>query len=129
MTLKEFRGILGGKPKKALYFLGRHNKDYIYLDPHFVQQAKLQIEDIKDSYVCESFRKCHNTSIDASLGICFYIKDLKSLNNFYDGIKSIKKKDPQNMFVFTSDTTPYYMKKQKSQEIQLDNDEDTFQEL
>lgn len=41
MTLKEFRGILGGKPKKALYFLGRHNTDYIYLDPHFVQKAKL----------------------------------------------------------------------------------------
>lgn len=41
MTLKEFRGILGGKPKKALYFLGRHNKDYIYLDPHYVQKAQL----------------------------------------------------------------------------------------
>lgn len=40
MMLKQFRGVIGGKPKKALYFLGRHNEDYIYLDPHFVQNAK-----------------------------------------------------------------------------------------
>lgn len=39
MTLKSFRGVIGGKPKKALYFLGRHNQDYIYLDPHYVQDA------------------------------------------------------------------------------------------
>lgn len=106
---------MGGKPKKALYFLGRHNKDYIYLDPHYVQKAKMEIEAISESYVCESFRKCANTAIDASLGICFYIKDLKSLNSFYDGIKRIKERDSDNMFVFASDTTPYYMKKERSE--------------
>lgn len=44
MTLNEFRGVIGGKPKKALlFFLGRHNKDYIYLDSHYVQTAKQHI--------------------------------------------------------------------------------------
>jgi cysteine protease ATG4 len=40
MKFSQFRGVIGGKPKKALYFLGRHDKDYIYLDPHYVQNAK-----------------------------------------------------------------------------------------
>lgn len=39
MEVSQFKGVIGGKPKKALYFLGRHNQDYVYLDPHFVQNA------------------------------------------------------------------------------------------
>jgi hypothetical protein len=31
-------GVIGGIPKKALYFIGRDNEDLIYLDPHYVQQ-------------------------------------------------------------------------------------------
>lgn len=40
MTWKWFRGILGGKPEKALYFIGIKDKSFIYLDPHYVQTAK-----------------------------------------------------------------------------------------
>lgn len=45
-------------------------------------------------------------------------------------MREIKKRDPENMFVFTNDTTPHYMKKEKSEEISLtEEDEDVFQEL
>jgi cysteine protease ATG4 len=44
MKLKQFRGVIGGKPKKALYFLGRHNNDFIYLDPHYVHSANKKME-------------------------------------------------------------------------------------
>lgn len=47
MEMSSFRGVIGGKPKKALYFIGRHNNEYIYLDPHFVQPAAGNIEEIK----------------------------------------------------------------------------------
>jgi hypothetical protein len=37
MESEWFSGILGGKPEKALFFVGKHNnKDFIYLDPHYV---------------------------------------------------------------------------------------------
>lgn len=40
MKLHNFGGMIGGKPGKALYFLGLHNNDsFIYLDPHYVQDA------------------------------------------------------------------------------------------
>ena len=61
--------------------------------------------------------------------MCFYIKDLKDLNNFYDGIKRIKEKDSEGMFIFSADTTPNYMKKERSEAIELENDDDNFQEL
>jgi cysteine protease ATG4 len=38
MECRLFQGMIGGKPEKALYFLGRIGEDrYIYLDPHIVQ--------------------------------------------------------------------------------------------
>lgn len=39
MEFKTFMGIIGGKPEKALYFLGRIGDNYIYLDPHTVQSG------------------------------------------------------------------------------------------
>jgi cysteine protease ATG4 len=44
MTWKWFKGLLGGKPKKALYFIGRKDENFIYLDPHYVQTAKEDIQ-------------------------------------------------------------------------------------
>jgi hypothetical protein len=40
MKCKFSKGMIGGKPKKALYFIGVHNENsFVYLDPHFVQKA------------------------------------------------------------------------------------------
>lgn len=39
MESQYFKGVIGGKPEKALYFVGKHESDYVYLDPHFVQDA------------------------------------------------------------------------------------------
>ena len=52
MTWKQYRGLLGGKPQKALYFVGMNNDEYIYLDPHYVQTAKEDITEVKNSYFC-----------------------------------------------------------------------------
>lgn len=36
MDFKYSLGMIGGKPKKALYFVGRIDDNFIILDPHFV---------------------------------------------------------------------------------------------
>lgn len=90
MTWKWFRGLIGGKPQKALYFVGMKEDEYVYLDPHYVQNANEDISENKNSYFCESFRRCKNTSIDPSLGISFFLDSLQDLNDFYQSIKAIK---------------------------------------
>ena len=81
-----FRGILGGKPEKALFLVGSQDNDYIYLDPHYVQQARKQ-NTINHSYSCDSFRKCRNTAIDPSLGVCFLLSSLSELNQFHRTVR------------------------------------------
>lgn len=41
MAFTSFSGVVGGRPGKALYLVGTHSQNsYIYLDPHYVQEAK-----------------------------------------------------------------------------------------
>lgn len=76
MKMQSFSGVIGGRPGKALYLIGVHgDNSYIYLDPHYVQEAQQNIEEIKDSYSCGSFRVCKDKSIDPSFGICYYLRD------------------------------------------------------
>jgi len=78
MSFKAFSGVIGGKPGKALYLIGTHGKEsFIYLDPHYVQNADRNTKDILQSYFCDSFRICKATSIDPSFGLCFYFRDLE----------------------------------------------------
>lgn len=39
MESPHFQGVIGGKPGKALYILGKYDDRYIYLDPHLVHNA------------------------------------------------------------------------------------------
>lgn len=34
--IPSFNGMIGGKPDRALYFVGKNFDQYIYLDPHTV---------------------------------------------------------------------------------------------
>ena len=37
--MKYFNGMIGGKPTKALYFVGVDDEELVYLDPHYVQPS------------------------------------------------------------------------------------------
>jgi cysteine protease ATG4 len=82
MESRFFQGMIGGKPDKALYFLGRKNENYIYLDPHLVQVGvnKNNLNENRSTYFCNSFRMCKNTSIDPSIGIGYFLSDLKDID-------------------------------------------------
>lgn len=102
--------MIGGKPEKALYFIGKQNDHFIYLDPHYVHSANKDIKSEHETYFCASFRKCKNTAIDSSVGICFYLRDVGAFNRFYRQINKMKNDNYEDFFIFVADKTPSYIK-------------------
>ena len=96
-----------------MYFVGKHKKHYIYLDPHYVQGAEVNVKEKSESYFCGSFRKCKSTSIDSSIGVSFYLKNIKELNGLYRELNKIKDENSEDFFIFMADKTPSYAKQPK----------------
>ena len=75
----------GGKPTRALYFIGRINDKYIYLDPHYVQKSAKNSNIMQQisTYFCDDFLTYESMKIDTSLCLGFYLKNLEDLEEFH----------------------------------------------
>ncbi|CAG0880982.1 unnamed protein product [Darwinula stevensoni] len=69
-------GIIGGRPKHSLYFVGFQGDSLICLDPHFVQSYcdTTRADNLLDSYHCPTPRKISWSRMDPSCCLGFYCR-------------------------------------------------------
>ncbi|KAM7287827.1 cysteine protease ATG4C [Ixodes scapularis] len=84
-------GIIGGRPRHSLYFLGWQEEKVIYLDPHYCQEmVDVNSQDFPlDSFHCSWPRKMSFSRIDPSCTIGFYCKTKHDLEDFTKNIREL----------------------------------------
>jgi cysteine protease ATG4 len=76
-------GIMGGKPKSSLYFVGYQDDEVLYLDPHTVQKSlgKDRLPNYK-TFHCSQPRKMKIVDVDPSMAIGFLCQDRADFEEF-----------------------------------------------
>eukprot|EP01130_Rhizamoeba_saxonica_P002947 TRINITY_DN1297_c0_g1_i2.p1 TRINITY_DN1297_c0_g1~~TRINITY_DN1297_c0_g1_i2.p1 ORF type:complete len:421 (+),score=81.77 TRINITY_DN1297_c0_g1_i2:705-1967(+) len=81
-------GIIGGKPRASLYFIGYQENHIIYLDPHVVQSTvdpdETFSDRVLDTYRCKNVKKMSISKIDPSMSIGFFFASKDEFLDFVD---------------------------------------------
>ncbi|KAH9521316.1 Cysteine protease atg4c [Dermatophagoides farinae] len=85
LSLSSCLGVIGGKPRHSLYFIGFQDDKLLAIDPHYCQKSidvGTRTNFPLDSYHCISPKRISLTSIDPSCTIGFYLKTKQDYDEF-----------------------------------------------
>lgn len=90
-TIDSCIGIIGGKPKHSLYFVGFQDEHLIHLDPHRLQDTvdTLRHNFPTDSYHSRQPRKLKLSRMDPSCCVGFYLRTREDFESWCSSIDSI----------------------------------------
>jgi len=117
-------GIVGGKPRAAMYFVALQDSNLFYLDPHIVQPVvNMSVDQFtSDSYHCAVPHKMPMSNVDPSLAIGFYCADKNDFDDFWNRAKELSKMDTPILGVET--VAPDYRQPGKKQTLSIEGFED-----
>nr|XP_055051000.1 cysteine protease atg4da-like [Misgurnus anguillicaudatus] len=96
-------GIIGGKPKHSLFFVGFQNDQLIYLDPHYCQTAV----DVKqdnfplESFHCKTVRKMPLNRMDPCCTLGFYARSREDFQSLCSDVTMALTSSEQKYPIFT----------------------------
>jgi len=107
LRLSQSIGIIGGRPRQSLYFVGYQDNDALYLDPHIVRPSVRSDQEVAlDSYHCSIPGKMPMENIDPSLALGFYCSSKTDFKNFCTSIEELSS-NPHPIFTI-ADKAPRY---------------------
>lgn len=91
LSLENCIGIIGGRPKHSLYFVGYQEDKLIHLDPHYCQDmVDVNLENFPiSSFHCKSFRKMKISKVDPSCCVGFYCKEKSDFDKLQISIQPV----------------------------------------